>query len=135
MNLYKYLKETELLNELKETLTPDLHNIQNIISKYILMYKRETAKDTIDTLQRTMQDVVDKFSSLGYTYQPETVPDVNENIFKNILDKYKEFISKFLGEFSEDLFESFNVQTRYILNLIEVHRTKYIEEGEVLTDE
>ena len=38
-----------------------------------------------------------------------------------------------INHFNNDILEPFNTQVRYILNLIEVHRTNFIQEDEILT--
>ena len=135
MNLYKYLKESIALNSLKDSLKSVFHEAQNIISIYILEAENNERGEVLDDLEAKLNKIVDIFTALGYTYEPETVPDVDEETFTTTLDRYKEQMSYLLNNFEEDLFDQFNVQTRYILNLIEVHRVNFIEEGEILYDQ
>lgn len=135
MSIYKYLKESLTMNSLKDSLINVFHEAQNLILEYILVANENESGEVLDDLQSKLNKIVDIFNTLGYTYEPETVPDVDEDTFKHNLENYKEELSYLLNNFDEALFEQFNVQTKYILNLIEVHRTNFIKEGEVLIDE
>ena len=117
MSLYKYLKETILLNELRDTMIPNLHKIQDLIFEYV-NYQDVTILKEIAPL---LDQVIDQLDSLGYTYEPSYSSDEEESIFDNILLKYRENISSFISNFDEDNFSSFNSLTRYISNLIDSH--------------
>ena len=88
----------------------------------------------MDSLNKVLNIVIDQFDSIGYTYAPEIIPDEPEENFIDILDNYRESIGRFISDFDQDSFEAFNTETRNIQNLIEVHRTSYMKEGEILTE-
>ena len=120
--LYKYLKETILLNDFRDDVIPALHKAQDLISEYIIINDTDTNSEVLRKLSDTLEIIANKFNHLEYDYDPEVQPDVSENTFRNNLIRYKEEISNFISNFSEDLFQSFNTQTKYIINLIEIHR-------------
>ena len=120
--LYKYLKEAILLNDFRDDVIPALHKAQDLISEYILINDVDTNSEVLRKLSDTLEIIANKFNHLEYNYDPEVQPDVSENTFRNNLIRYKEEISNFISNFSEDLFQSFNTQTKYIINLIEIHR-------------
>ena len=126
MNLFRYLKENMLLNQLKDTLNPSLHTTQNIITQYVKI--GENKIDLLSMLIDQLNIIVNIFKDLDFDYSPELVPDEDEDVYINILDKFKEQISYFLNNFNEDLFEQFNVQVQYILNLTEVHKINFNKE-------
>ena len=128
MNLFRYLKENMLLNQLKDKLEPALNNIQDLISDYILVGDNKLIDLTNIELQ--LNTIVEAFKELGFEYTPELVPDEDEEIFKNILDKFKDQVAYFLNNYDEKLFEQFNVQIQYILNLIEVHKASLKEDND-----
>ena len=121
LQLYKYLKETMLLNDFKDDVIPALHKAQDLISEYIIIDDKDKNKSVLRSLSDTLEIVVNKFNNLDYNYEPEVQPDVSEDTFRNTLDKYKKEISNFISNFTEDRFQSFNSQTRYIINLIDIH--------------
>ena len=120
INLYKYLKETALLNELKDTMLPSLHNIQNLIENYY--YSEEVNIDILNKMTENFNVVITELEKLGYKYEPDSSTDEDEEVFKTILLRYREEISNFISHFSEEAFESFNTQTRYISNLVDIHK-------------
>lgn len=127
MNLYKYLKETAILDQLKQTMLPNSHKLQDLITEYIVVDDPNNALTLLDGMIDLLTSIIEELENLGYDYEPDSVPDEDEETFKDILDKYKEQLSYFYNNFSEELFEPFNVQTRYIQNLIEVHKTNFKE--------
>lgn len=127
MNLYKYLKETAILDQLKQTMLPNFHKLQDLITEYIVVDDPNNALILLDRMIDLLTSIIEELENLGYDYEPDSVPDEDEETFKDILDKYKEQLSYFYNNFSEELFEPFNVQTRYIQNLIEVHKTNFKE--------
>lgn len=127
MNLYKYLKETAILDQLKQTMLPNFHKLQDLITEYIVVDDPNNALTLLDGMIDLLTSIIEELENLGYDYEPDSVPDEDEETFKDILDKYKEQLSYFYNNFSEELFEPFNVQTRYIQNLIEVHKTNFKE--------
>ena len=117
MSLYKYLKETILLNELRDTMIPKLHKIQDLIFEYN-SYEDE---DILKEITPLLDDVINQLDSLGYNYEPSYSPDEGESVFVRILLNYRDYISSFISNFDEDNFNSFNSLTRYISNLIDTH--------------
>ena len=81
-----------------------------------------------------LNNIIKKFKELGFTYEPDSMSDVNEDSFTTILHRYSDLIDTFLQSFDRTLFESFNVQTQSIFTLIDLHRTQYIKEDEILID-
>ena len=125
MNLYKYLKETALLNQLKDTMLPNFYKVDDAITDYLTISGKNNANEILDELEKYLNLVSDELENLGYTYNPEVVPDEDENVFRTILKRYKDEMAYFINNFNEDQFESFNVQTKYIINLIEVHKLNF----------
>lgn len=109
-------------------------NYQIYFGEYILQSTEETRPSLLDKINKVLNKVISQFDYIGYTYAPEVVPDESEDNFMEILDNYRESIGRFLNEFKKEDFEAFNTETRNIQNLIEVHRTSYMKEGEVLTE-
>lgn len=135
MNIYKELKEELLLNQLQDTLIPKLHNIQSLIEDYYYLINDNNKNANLSEMSNELNNIISIFDNLSYNYIPENVPDEDEDVFINILLKYKDDISNFISNFAESYFESFATQTRYILNLIDVHRTSLIDEGEEILTE
>ena len=73
-------------------------------------------------------------NAAGITYTPDVPADEDEDTFQNILVNYIETANKFLESDKVTDFESFNSQTRYITSLVDIHRTQYVKEGEILMD-
>ena len=122
------------LQDLKANTMPYLHRIQNLIDEYYYSDDKNVSNDILGDIINNLNSIISNFNDLGYTYEPDASTDVNESIFKNILMKYKEQSQDFIRNFNEDILEAFNTQTRYLLNLIDIHRTNFIDEGEVLTE-
>ena len=120
-SLYKYLKETIILQDINQKIRPSLEELQSYIDDYCNSEDRELLGLSLESMINPLNKIIDEFNNLGYTYEPEFNPDVGEKIFKQNLIKYKEQIDSFINGFTEDKIESFNVQTKYILNLIESH--------------
>lgn len=135
MHLYKILKESIALSSLQDLFKPIFYDLRDLIIKYNDSDDESVYSDILEDIINKLNEVVDILNSLGYTYEPEQVPDVDEEVFRANLESYKEQLFYLLHHFEEDLLNQFNVQTKYILNLIEVHRPNYIEEGEILYDE
>ena len=134
MNLYNYLKETEVLNDIKQSLKSPIQKANQLIGEYVLIIKDEDRGRYLDDIEEQLNFIVKILEGFGYNYQPEQIPDEPEEVFKNILNKYKDEWIIFYNKLSKDTLNSFNSQTRYIINLIEIHRTNFIDEGEVLID-
>lgn len=134
MNLYNYLKETEVLNDIKQSLKSPIQKANQLIGEYVLIIKDEDRGRYLDDIEEQLNFIVKILEGFGYNYQPEQIPDEPEEVFKNILNKYKDELIIFYNNLSKDTLNSFNSQTRYIINLIEIHRTNFIDEGEVLVD-
>lgn len=134
MNLYNYLKETEVLNDIKQSLKSPIQKANQLIGEYVLIIKDEDRGRYLDDIEEQLNFIVKILEGFGYNYQPEQIPDEPEEVFKNILNKYKDELIVFYNNLSKDTLNSFNSQTRYIINLIEIHRTNFIDEGEVLVD-
>ena len=134
MNLYNYLKETEVLNDIKQSLKSPIQKANQLIGEYVLIIKDEDRGRYLDDIEEQLNLIVKILEGFGYNYQPEQIPDEPEEVFKNILNKYKDELIVFYNNLSKDTLNSFNSQTRYIINLIEIHRTNFIDEGEVLVD-
>ena len=107
MGLYKYLKETLLLDELRRTMIPHLHKVQELIEEYYYSDKESDLDFILESIIKELNDVISQLSQLDYTYEPEVTPDVNEEIFTNTLLRYRNQISDFISHFSEDKFEAF----------------------------
>ena len=134
MNIYKALKEQITVGDFKDRLLPTLNKLSDLIGEYVLQAEEDEKPELLDSINQVLNIVIDQFDSIGYTYAPEVVPDEKEDMFIEILDNYRESIGRFISDFDQDSFESFNTETRNIQNLIEVHRTSYMKEGEILTE-
>jgi len=134
MNIYKALKEEITVGAFKDTLLPILNKLSDLIGEYVLQAEEEDRPELLDSINQVLNIVIEQFDSIGYTYAPEVVPDEPEDTFVDILDNYRESVGRFIGDFDQENFEAFNTETRNIQNLIEVHRTSYMKEGEVLTE-
>ena len=135
MHLYKILKESTTLSNIKDLLEPIFYKVKDLVIEYIDLDDKSDQNEVLGEIEIKINQIIDILQSLGYTYEPEQTPDVDEDVFKANLESYKEQLFYLLHHFEEDLLNQFNVQTKYILNLIEVHRPNYIEEGEILYDE
>lgn len=134
MNLYNYLKETEILNDLKMSIKTPVQTLDRLIGEYTLIIEDNEKDQYLADMEEQLNLLIKIFDGFGYTYEPEVVPDENEKVFIKILSKYRDELLNFYNTLSKEILPVFNVQTRYVLNLIEVHRTNFIEEGEVLID-
>lgn len=134
MNIYKALKEEITVGAFKDILLPILNKLSDLIGEYVLQAEEEDRPELLNSINQALNLVVEQFDSIGYTYVPEVAPDEPEDIFVNILDNYRESIGRFINDFDQENFEAFNTETRNIQNLIEVHRTSYMKEGEILTE-
>lgn len=121
-NLYKYLKETIILQDINQKIRPYIEQLESNINDYCNNDDAEILKLSLDSMIEPLNHIINEFNNLGYTYEPDFNPDVNEDTFKQNLIKYEEQINDFMNNFTEEKIESFNVQTKYILNLIETHK-------------
>ena len=133
ISIYQTLMESYSYDNLKVSLEKELTKFQDLVSKYINEDDEDSYSDTLGLILVPLNNVTNIFNNLGFTYEPDTTSDV-EDIFTTILSRYSDQIDKFLSNFNRDEFESFNVQTRDLVSLIDIHRTRYIKEGEVLVD-
>lgn len=134
ISIYQSLMESYSYDNLKSSLEKELTNFQELVSKYINEADEDNYSDSLGLMLVPLNNVTNIFNQLGFTYEPDTTSDVEEDIFTTILSRYSEQIDKFLSNFNRDEFESFNVQTRDLASLIDLHRTRYIKEGEILVD-
>ena len=134
MNIYKALKEQMTIGDFKERLVPALNKVSDLIGEYVLQADELEKPTLLNDIDQALNIIVNEFNSIGYTYTPEVTPDEPEENFETILDNYRESIGRFINDFDQNSFESFNTETRNIQNLVEVHRTSYMKEGEVLTE-
>ena len=134
ISIYNSLLESYNSESLKETFKKNLIQIQKLIDKYINEDDENDYSDTLGMILNSINNVIKLFNSLGFTYEPDTTSDVDEDSFKTILTRYSNQIDKFLSNFNRNEFESFNTYTKYLSSLIDVHRTQYVEEGEILVD-
>ena len=112
----------------------NLEKFQNLVIEYINLADENDFSSILGEMLVPLNNVIKKFNELGFTYEPDTTTDVDEDNFTTILDRYSDQVEDFISDFSRDKFESFNVQTRDIFSLIDLHRTRYIKEGEILID-
>lgn len=123
MQFFIYLKENATLNQFKSEIINNIHNIQNLIEDYL--------NDDLDDLNKitTQLDIIrQKLSALGYTYSPEVMPDISEEEFRNILDKFRDELSNLYNSLFKEGIESFNTQIGYLYNLIEIHKAGGLNE-------
>ena len=120
-----------LLDELKTTIIPSLHEVQSEIERYSFAEEDEYMS-ILSKIQDNLNTVIEVFDNLGYDYEPEVEPDVSDSTFSNMLIRFKDQISNFISHFDSDNMYSFNASVRKINNTIDVHKTNFIKEGEVL---
>lgn len=134
ISIYKTLLESYEFDNLKQYMKSNLEKFQNLVIEYINLADENDFSSILGEMLVPLNNVIKKFNELGFTYEPDTTTDVDEDNFTTILDRYSEQVEDFISDFSRDKFESFNVQTRDIFSLIDLHRTRYIKEGEILID-
>lgn len=134
ISIYKSLLESYEYDSLKNYFTENLTNFQKISDIYINDTDEDERSDVLGKMLQPLNNIIKKFKELGFTYEPDSMNDVNEDSFTTILHRYSDLIDTFLQSFDRTLFESFNVQTQSIFTLIDLHRTQYIKEDEVLID-
>lgn len=134
ISIYKSLLESYEYDSLKNYFTENLTNFQKICDVYINDTDEDERSDVLGEMLQPLNNIIKKFKELGFTYEPDSMSDVNEDSFTTILHRYSDLIDTFLQSFDRTLFESFNVQTQSIFTLIDLHRTQYIKEDEILID-
>lgn len=134
ISIYKSLLESYEYDSLKNYFTENLTNFQKISDVYINDTDEDERSDVLGEMLQPLNNIIKKFKELGFTYEPDSMSDVNEDSFTTILHRYSDLIDTFLQSFDRTLFESFNVQTQSIFTLIDLHRTQYIKEDEILID-
>lgn len=134
ISIYNTLLESYSYEELKNTFKSNLVQIQKLIDKYINDDDEEDYSDTLGMILNNLNNIIKLFNSLGFTYEPDVTSDVDEDSFITILNRFSDQIDRFLSNFNRNEFESFNTYIKYITSLIDVHRTQYVKEGEVLVD-
>lgn len=134
ISIYKTLLESYEFDNLKQYMKSNLEKFQNLVIEYINLADENDFSSILGEMLVPLNNVIKKFNELGFTYEPDTTTDVDEDSFTTILDRYSDQVEDFISDFSRDKFESFNVQTRDIFSLIDLHRTRYIKEGEILID-
>lgn len=134
ISIYKTLLESYEFDNLKQYMKSNLEKFQNLVIEYINLADENDFSSILGEMLVPLNDIIKKFNELGFTYEPDTTTDVDEDSFTTILDRYSDQVEDFISDFSRDKFESFNVQTRDIFSLIDLHRTRYIKEGEILID-
>lgn len=134
ISIYKTLLESYEFDNLKQYMKSNLEKFQNLVIEYINLADESDFLSILGEMLVPLNNIIKKFNELGFTYEPDTTTDVDEDNFTTILDRYSDQVEDFISDFSRDKFESFNVQTRDIFSLIDLHRTRYIKEGEILID-
>lgn len=132
-NEYDLLVKQSVVLESKESFVKLLNEVSTLIQNYKIV-DAEDKSIVLDKMKDVLVQVIDLMSSLGYTYQPDSMAFDDEQSFINQLDEYKNQISSFLNDYEEKNFEAFNVTTRQIEMLVEFCRTNTMKEGEILTD-
>ena len=62
MGLYKYLKETLLLDELRRTMIPHLHKVQELIEEYYYSDKESDLDFILESMIKELNDVISQLS-------------------------------------------------------------------------
>ena len=135
MNFYRILKESIEIDNIKNKLEPSFNQVLDSINDFIDNADESNSGKYLDNLKDKLQNVITIFNQLGITYEPDVSADVDEDTFKTSLERYSNSIKEFMKEYSQDSLEAINSLTRNIEGLVEIHRTNYIDEGEVLNDE
>lgn len=135
MNFYRILKESIEIDNVKNKLEPSFNQVLDSINDFIDNADESNSGKYLDDLKDKLQNVITIFNQLGITYEPDVSADVDEDTFRTSLERYSNSIKEFMKEYSQDSLEAINSLTRNIEGLVEIHRTNYIDEGEVLNDE
>lgn len=135
MNFYRILKESIEIDNIKNKLEPSFNQVLDSINDFIDNADESNSGKYLDDLKDKLQNVITIFNQLGITYEPDVSADVDEDTFRTSLERYSNSIKEFMKEYSQDSLEAINSLTRNIEGLVEIHRTNYIDEGEVLNDE
>lgn len=135
MNFYRILKESIEIDNIKNRLEPYFNQVLDSINDFIDNADESNSGKYLDDLKDKLQNVITIFNQLGITYEPDVSADVDEDTFRTSLERYSNSIKEFMKEYSQDSLEAINSLTRNIEGLVEIHRTNYIDEGEVLNDE
>ena len=135
MSIYRILYESEQAEILKSPFEGPIHKLEEAIKVYNDSEDDEDKSDLLGTILVYLERINSLMNNAGITYTPDVSEDEKEETFKNILVNYLETANKFLeNKKNTNDFESFNTQNRYLTSLVDIHRTQYVKEGEILMD-
>ena len=134
ISIYNTLLESYNHDNLKDFMKNNFIKFQDLVQQYIELDDEDEYSDTLGLMLKPLNEVINKFNELGFTYEPDVTNDVDEDQFVTILSNYSNQTEDFISNFDRAKFETFNVQTKDIASLIDLHRTRYIKEGEILVD-
>lgn len=134
MSIYRILTEAEKADTVKRPFKEPISKLEDAIKIYNDSEDDEDKSDLLGTILVYLEDINGIMNAAGITYTPDVPTDEDEDTFQNILVNYIETANKFLESDKVTDFESFNSQTRYITSLVDIHRTQYVKEGEILMD-
>lgn len=134
MKIYHKLLEAEENYYSKKRFSKDIDKLKEAIDVYLSEEDDEERSDLLGTILLHLESINSEMNKMGVTYTPDVSADEDEDTFQEILQRYIESAYDFLkSETNEDI-ESFNAQTRYVTSLVDLHRTQYVKEGEILLD-
>lgn len=134
MKIYHRLVEAEDKTCSKRKFKQHVDKVRGAIEVYIAEEDDEDRSDLLGTILTYLESINAEMNRLGVTYTPDVPADEDEDAFQSILLSYVETAYEFLNSESTEDIESFNSQTRYVTSLVDIHRTQYVKEGEILLD-
>jgi len=134
MSIYSRLVESEENFYSRDIFKENIKSLKDRIKLYLDTEDDEERSDLLGNILIFLEKINTSMNQLGITYTPDTPADETEEAFQNILATYIDVADKFMRSGKKEDLEAFNVQNRYLTSLVDIHRTQYIEEGEVLID-
>lgn len=134
MGIYQRLVEAEESSYSKTAFKEPINKLKDAIKVYNSEEDDEDRSDLLGTILTYLESINSEMNRRGITYTPDVPADEDEDTFQEILLNYVDDAYNFLDSESSKDIESFNSQTRYIASLVDIHRTQYVKEGEILMD-
>lgn len=134
MSIYSRLVESEENFYSRDIFKENIKSLKDRIKLYLDTEDDEERSDLLGNILIFLEKINTSMNQLGITYTPDIPADETEEAFQNILATYIDVADKFMRSGKKEDLEAFNVQNRYLTSLVDIHRTQYIEEGEVLID-
>lgn len=75
----------------------------------------------LNNLSRDLERISNLFNNYGYTYSPNDIEDVSEEVFEILVGRYFEGFQKYLDS-GEGNLETLNVDIKNLLTLVDKHK-------------